>query len=423
MVEQVLDSMDIERERGITIKAQTVRLEYRARDGRLYILKSHGHARPRRLRLRSVALARRLRGFAPDRRREPGGRGADAGQRLSRARRRARDRAGLEQDRPAGGRARADQGADRGRDRPRRLRGGAHLGQDRPQRRPGARGDRPPSAAAEGRRDRALEGAPGRFLVRCLPRRRRHGAGDRRGDQEGHAHPHDGRGRGLRDRPHRRLPPQDDRGRRPRPRRDRLYHCADQAGGRHPRRRHDHRGPPADGGGSARLQAGPAGGVLRSLPGRRGGLRGAPRRHGPAPPQRRQLLLRDGDFRRARLRLPLRLPRAPASRDRPGAARARVQPRPHRHRPLGHLPHSADRRERDRAAQSGRHARSGQDRGDPGALDQGDHPDARRLSRRDPEALPGPARAARSSSTMWENGRWSSTSCRSTKSCSTSTTG
>ena len=62
--------------------------------------------------------------------------------------------------------------------------------------------------------------------------------------------------------------------------------------------------------------------------------------------------------------------------------------------------------DRDRDPQSGRHAGCGEDRGDRGAVDRGDDPDAGRISRRGAEALSGPARRRRSTSTMSASAPW-----------------
>ena len=108
--------------------------------------------------------------------------------------------------------------------------------------------------------------------------------------------------------------------------RGRLRHLRREGRPAGPRRRHDHRLDQSGQGGARRLRPPQADGLLRPLPGRRRRVPGAAGRPRQAQAQRRRPRLRAGDVHRARLRLPLRLPRPAAHGDRQGAARARVRP-------------------------------------------------------------------------------------------------
>ena len=81
------------------------------------------------------------------------------------------------------------------------------------------------------------------------------------------------------------------------------------------------RGPPGEQA-AGRLRPSQADGVLRPVPGGRRRLPGPARRAGQAPAERRGAGVRAGDQRRARVRLPLRVPRPAAHGDRPRAAGA-----------------------------------------------------------------------------------------------------
>ncbi|CAA9439468.1 MAG: Translation elongation factor LepA, partial [uncultured Quadrisphaera sp.] len=351
------------------------------------------HPGARRLHLRGLPLPGRVRGRGAAGRRRAGHRGADPGEPVPGDGERAGDRAGAEQDRPAGGAAgavRRGAGLAGGRGAGRRAAG---LGQDRRRRPRAARPHRRGRARAGRRPRRPDPGDDLRLRLRHLPRRGHLRPRRRRAAEAAREDRHDVDPR------HPRAP--GDRGELPGagaqrgPRRGRGGLPDHRREGRAPEpgRRHRHqRGPPVDGHRGA-VRGPQAHGLLGAVPHRRLRLPAPARRPRPAQAQRRRAELRAGDLRGPRLRLPLRVPRPAPPGDHPRPPRAGVRARPHRHGPVGGLRGDPGRRARGHRDQPQRVPR-GQGRRGARAGGEGDGAHAVGVHRHRDGAVPAAARRA-----------------------------
>ena len=323
--------MDLEREKGITIKARAVRLHYDAADGQTYALNLIDTPGPRRLHLRGEPIAPGLRGRHPGRRRHAGHRGPDAGQRPPGHGPEPGHHPGHQQDRPSLRRSRRWSWASSRTLWPSRARRCCW-----PARRTGpgcATSSRPSSRAS--RRRPATADAPLQALVFDSHYDQYKGVVAYVRLSAGTLHDHE----------RIRFMATDAESEilelgyfRPQPVPTKRLVAGEvgyvatglksireaQVGDTMTSAARRRRCAPA------RLQGAAAAGLRRHLPDARRRLSRAARRARQAPPQRRRLRLRAGVLGRARLRIPLRLPRPAAHGDHPGAPGARVRPRPDR---------------------------------------------------------------------------------------------